>query len=291
MASPKSIEPSESSGRYRLALFVWAKCYQYKVWLPNHPFYLASTPLVLGLTTAAMSLCPNVWTILAFVIGLLAQAFVTYVNSAQTVAMAALRRDVWQEFADLTDGAAGHLSQVLRHYDGRFLQDGVKTRPEAYKEKLLHLQQLLLDHIVRVLHRHLGDRVHLGTLSANWAVRGSGEHSDRFRVVVYDRNMANRQPNNSWKTIADDLPGASVSFLAGEVSLVTDVKESDNNKYFSPTALYRSILSIPVMCSNRVVGVVNVDSTEIGVLETEQHLLIFDIVYLVGLCQLLHEGA
>lgn len=291
MASPQASESSDTNGRYRLARFIWAKCYQYKVWLPNHPVYLAGAPLVLGAATAALSLCPTSWTVLAFVVGLLAQAFVTYVNAAQAVAVAALRRDVWQEFADLTDGAAGHLSQVLRHYDGRYLQEGVKTKPEAYRQKLLHLQQLLLDHVVRVLHRHLGDRAGSGVLSANWSIQGTGEHRDQFRVTMYDRNMANRQPSNNWKAIADDIPGASVSFRTGEVSLVPDTRGSDNNKHFSPSASYRSILSIPVLCSTRVVGVVNVDSTEIGLLETEQHLLVFDIVYLIGLCQLLHDGA
>lgn len=291
MASPQSSEASDTSGRYRLARFVWAKCYEYRVWLPNHPVYLAGAPLVLGAATAALSLFPTVWTALAFAIGLLVQAFVTYVNAAQAVAITALRREVWQEFADLTDGAAGHLSQVLRHYHGRYLHKGEKTKPEAYRQKLLHLQQLLLDHVVRVLHRHLGDRASLGVLSANWAVRGIGEHRDQFRIMMYDRNMANRQPSNSWRSIADNVPGASVSFRTGEVSLVPDTAKSDNTNHFSSTASYRSILSIPVLCSSSIVGVVNVDSVEIGLLETEQHLLVFDIAYLIGLCQLLHDGA
>ncbi|MEO1320347.1 MAG: hypothetical protein AAFV30_07225, partial [Pseudomonadota bacterium] len=289
-ASSSATNSNSTRKRYRFGLYVWAKCRHHGIWLPNHPVYLASAPLLLGAAAAALSLHTSLWTLFVLIAALLFQALVTYVNAAQSEALAELRRESWDEFANLTEGVAGHLSQVLRHYHGRYLADDLKTKPDVYKEKLRSLQQLLLDHVVQVLHRQLGDQAPQNSLSANWTTRGIGEHEHEFHVITYNKNMTHRQPGGSWKQIAEGIPGASVSFLTGGVALVRDTNPADHEEHFSPDAPYRAILSIPVLCSEAVIGVVNVDSTKIGLLETEQHLLIFDIVYLVGLCQFLSDG-
>lgn len=247
---------------------------------------LAGAPILLAID-------PNRWAIAFAVASVFFNALIQYINAAQSATMAEVRREEWQQFASLTEVVAGHLSQVLSYYDARFLSKSASMRKDEYKTKLRALQQLLLDHIVQVLRLQLGETASNGVLSANWTMRGSEENANRFRVVVYNKHMTDRQAGqaNQWKEIAEGIPGASVAYLTGTVSLVSDINASDNNKHFSPTASYRSILSIPVLCSSSIVGVVNVDSTEIGLLETEQHQLVFDIVYLIGLCQLLHDGA
>lgn len=231
--------------------------------------------------------------VLACGLGVLLNLFVAYLSAAASDLDRLRREGVWEEIQRLNIDATGHLALIIEEFSKRHrLPAGQRTNKAAYHQKLRELQQHLLSHMVNLIATEIDEKPN-GVLAANWTLRGTWQGKDAFRVEAYDRNRPDRKPrNDNWKLIEEDRPGASVAFLESKISLVKDTHSIEFAAFFEEKPNYRSILSIPVDCLGKVIGVVNVDSTKIDLLKIEHGSLVLDIVYLVGLCEVLRqEGA
>ncbi|QDU70283.1 hypothetical protein [Mucisphaera calidilacus] len=193
--------------------------------------------------------------------------------------------------AQFHQDAGGNLAQIANVFAKRH-RNGSNPRlgKDAYQTELRNLQQHFLSHVTTVLDSAITAPAETRpSLTANWCKRGRGEHAEFFKVFVYDRHMTHRVVSDeNWKPIAEDVPGASRSFLYNVVSLVEDTRSPSVAMYFDNPS-YAGILSIPVSCNGSVLGVVNIDSTQANLLETDHDKVIIDVAYMVGLCELLAQ--
>lgn len=216
-----------------------------------------------------------------------------YVQWARRISTDQLRRsaesalsqaesDVWETVRRLNTDAMGHLS-VLASLIRQRRESPREMSPRQFALSLQSLQQHLLTHIINVLQVQL-ELDDARTLSANWCLLDADNRT--FSVRVYDRNMPNRQPTPRRKhSVAPGMPGASEAFLSREVCVVKDT--ADYPEAFPDNPPYRSILSLPVVTADIVVGVVNVDASVPGILDTDLQHFVQDAAYIIGVCEVL----
>jgi len=269
------------------SLLRWAD--RHELWRPNHPLVSWIAISLLAIAFLVTKLAPSPWLIAVVVILLLFEIFVKYLDQAAADVDRELREDVWNQIMRLNERVTGNVAVIMDHCSARSRRAIDHTE---YRERLRGLQQHLLGHIVDVLNHKLNLPPDSMTLSANWAVRGEGEHADQFQVLRYDRNMPDRRVRSDrWHPIADGLPGASEAFERCKTTLVPDTHDEDLSTFFPERPAYRSILSVPVETNGEIIGVVNIDSDQPEVLRVEHATLVWDVAYLIGLCQVLERSS
>jgi len=70
---------------------------------------------------------------------------------------------------------------------------------------------------------------------------------------------------------------------------VRDTRAAPAAGAFPRDAPYRCILSVPVDCEGRIVGVLNIDATRPDMLEIGHGDLVMDLAYLIGWCEILRK--
>lgn len=258
---------------------------------PNAPLAVVLIPLLLGLSLIWLELDPGWWSGGFAILFALLEGLLLYLNGAAAQVGSELQDEVWERVRRLNENATGHLALLLERFANRHRQaSGNRTSKDAYHQELRDFQQHFLSHAVNVICWSLGIEPSTGLISANWCLRGSDDHANQFRVELYDRNMASRRPrDDDWKSIETNRPGASSAFLTANVALVPDTRDTEVAGFFPTSAPYRSILSVPVDCRGEVIGVVNVDSKEVNLLQIDHQFLVLQVAYLVGFCEVLRQ--
>jgi hypothetical protein len=160
--------------------------------------------------------------------------------------------------------------------------------PERRADRLLGLQRSLLRNACEVIASRRA--LPANALTANWVVETPNEGERAFFVLCYDQHLPDRQLPGPPHQIREGMPGASQAFLTKQIVFVPDTQSSELAQYFPGPVKYRSILSLPMVVGNRVIGVVNFDSEESGVILESDGYLVYDIVSLVALCEHLKQG-
>ena len=276
---------------WRPAIRVLEWCEKASLPSPAHPLSLPFGTALLGATFLWVELRPGRWSAAAVLGAIVLEITLAYLNSAATHRATALSKRVWDKIGQLNRDNTGNVWLITNCFCRRHRRNGAgRLTPDQYKTELKGLQQHLLSHAVDVIHAQPNINLPERSLYANWALRGENEHSEEFRVVLYNRNMTHRRPQlTDWKPIEEGRPGASGAFLKGEVTLVEDTHDEAHQKFFPGSPAYRSILSIPMIAEDQVIGVMNIDAAEPHVLQIEHENLVMDIAYLVGLCEVLRN--
>lgn len=217
------------------------------------------------------------------------QAFVGYLAAAEKAIDEAEKQSALDRFVLFNKMAAGNVGAVLDTFWRRHRRrTNAQTSDGEYLASLQSRQQQLLSHAARIIRHQIGAGLAEDAITANWCLRGMGEHENSFRVEVYDRDMHDRKADpDDWKVIQEDLPGASAAFLSGDITLVPDTHDLPD--IFSGKDAYRSILSVPVKVESRVLGVMNLDARDPDILNTEHGELVLDVAYLIGFCEILRR--
>lgn len=95
-----------------------------------------------------------------------------------------------------------------------------------------------------------------GIISANLMV--ADEQAKVLRLTLFSRHHADRRKIE----VPFGAPGAGIAIQDVAPVYVKDIQTPDLARMFRRDAPYRSILSIPIACDHRRIGVVNIDSTE-----------------------------
>lgn len=256
----------------------------------DHPFVPFMAIGLIGASAIWLSVDQSLLSIAFAIFAVLTQILVAYLAGAEVVARRNASDEIWNIIKRLNTDIMGHLAALLSDLRQR-QTDRHSLPPRQFRAQMVHFQQHLLHHATNVIAEHI-ELEKREVLSANWTMRVPGREPPAFRVVVYDRHMADRQVSTQrFHDIREGSPGASLAYLSGEVAFVEDTRAEGHLVPFRDDARYRSILSFPVsLRDGEVLGVLNIDSTETGILDPDLEYLVRDIAYLVGLCECLKES-
>lgn len=164
------------------------------------------------------------------------------------------------------------------------LQELVLGCPDG--DALDTVQQGILSIIVDKTKELLADRRD-GVISANLMI--ADEANQKLHLRRFSRHATGRKKID----VAYGAPGAGRAIVEGRPVVIADIRSADLKAHFRDDAPYRSILSIPVACEHRRLGVVNVDSTDKGYFPVDTWLSdhLEPYVQLVGLSLCLGKGS
>jgi hypothetical protein len=257
-------------------------------------FWLAALELAAPANIAAAVVLPKLfvdpskpapnWSIWWAVIAAIAQIFVSYLSKSSAVSAQNAAADILIKYKHFT---AGNLSHLL------------KALVERELTRARDLKRDLLEHSVDVAKDYLelprGDN----RLTATWAV--PRENFTKWEVVAYDRNQAHRQTGRL-RDLKEGFPGAATAFLTGNRQFIVDTMAASCREFFELDAPppYRAILSMPARSMNMrntsanvtingepnvILGVLNIDCSECGVLTEDVWAVLYDVVYMLGILE------
>jgi hypothetical protein len=288
------MRPVQREDFYRLGMRWIGPLSRANVWR-NSPFLRIALAGGIAIAGVGLSVTQNAWLVSFTVVLILLEALQSYLSGAEVEAAAIsereAREEVWDAVRRLQTDVTGHLAAIVTLIVQYKMNTAVglpRVSAEEFRLLLRNHQQHLLAHAVNVVADHLNLGENRRVLSANWCVR-EPDDLGFFRVQTYDRSMHDRLPDSERKhVIAPEMPGASQSFLTHESAFVADTRDESVAKHFPAQRPYRSILSIPaVLGDSWMIGVMNIDAKEPGVLAGEHEVLVQDTAYLLALCEVL----
>ncbi len=163
------------------------------------------------------------------------------------------------------------------------------------------LQAAFLSHVVDVVKDYLQLDRKDDRISATWVI--PVENYTQWQTVAYDRNQIGREVGRK-RPICDGIPGAAEAFVTGNDVFLEDTLDAKVAKHFDRQPMYRGILSIPARTRNvtrrpnvhidghpnAIVGVLNIDCKDLGILRADVAKAVGDIAYLIGVLELINQN-
>lgn len=163
------------------------------------------------------------------------------------------------------------------------------------------VQAAFLNHAVDVVKDYLDLDRKDDRIAATWVIPIEGY--TQWQTVAYDRNQIGRAAGRK-RPISDGIPGAAEAFVTGNNVFLEDTLDEKVAKYFDRQPMYRGILSLPARTPNvshdanvhidgnpnAIVGVLNIDCKEVGIIRADVAKVVGDIAYLIGVLELINQN-
>lgn len=163
---------------------------------------------------------------------------------------------VWENYRDRIKNRTIERDKIIYDCIGGAIQELHEIKFSTPNDNMHYINEILvyIEKVIFAIFKSSG--IPCGTLCVNLMTR----ENDELKLTKFATKFQDRDKPTLKIDEKNPLPGAPEAWVFKKVIYINDIQKDEYKTYFSSMYKFRSFISIPLMNSNDVLGIINVDS-------------------------------